>query len=184
MLVRSSALLLVRRYTVFPDIPCSRLTGLILREVLQGTATIPPSLGSRTGLLRQTRHRSRDPSLGQTPRSTRARSHLRTPLHCQAVRNFPGRIYEQNLWMPRNFLPTNPGLRPRLLNYFIIVTGPRCRYFLRSSDSRANPLAKNCRPSATVSWKWIGIGNSINRATTEQLTLLDCLAPDVGISLK
>jgi transposase len=36
---------------------------------------------SRPGLLRQTQHRSRDPSLGQTPRSTGAQSHPRTPLH-------------------------------------------------------------------------------------------------------
>jgi len=37
---------------------------------------------ARPGLLRQTQHRSSHPSLGQTPRSTRAHSHPRATLHC------------------------------------------------------------------------------------------------------
>jgi hypothetical protein len=39
-------------------------------------------LGVSKPRLPQTQHHSRDPSLGQMPRSTRAQSHPRTPLHC------------------------------------------------------------------------------------------------------
>jgi hypothetical protein len=69
------------------DVHKKIIAACLIKEDADGNSIYEKRLfGSMTRdlheLVRQTQHHSSDPSLGQTPRSTRVHSHPRTPLHC------------------------------------------------------------------------------------------------------